>query len=221
MKRKVFAALLAALLLVTLTACGEGEETTVTGMVTAVEGTVLTIVEMDGSRGGGEGEKGQMPSFEGFDGQLPEGFDGTMPNGEDFPQRGENGEMPELPEGETMPSMPENGERPSFEGDEGQMPDMDSFTEGMETTRIDIGDAHISVETDGVKASGSLSDIKAGVFVTITKNGKGEVTGVLVTSMSGFGGGFGGGFRGGNAGGNADGNADSNAGGDTADQQSA
>ena len=193
MKRRILALLLGALLLVSLTACGEGEETTITGMVASVEGTVVSIVEMSGDRGNGNGERPNMP--EGFTGEMPEG--GTMPNGEDFPQWGEKGEKPELPEGETMPSMPENGEMPSFEG--GERPDMGNMMENMETTQIDIGDAHISVEADGVKASGSLADIKAGVFVTITKNGKGKVTNVLVTEMSGFGGGFRGGFGGNNA----------------------
>ena len=233
MKRKVLALLMAALLLLSLTACGEGgEETTITGMVTAVEGTVVSIVEISGDRGNMNFEKGERP----------EGFDGTMPNGENFPQRGENGEMPSLPEGMTMPTMPEGmtipegATMPSFEGwdgqtpptDEngqwqrpsgeegekerpsgengGQRPNMNNFMENMKTTQIDIGDAHISIQEDGVKASGSLSDIKAGVFVTITKNAKGKVTNVLVISsgFGGFGGGFGGGFRGGNFGGNTD-----------------
>lgn len=186
MKRKVLALILAAMLLVSLTACGEGEETTVTGSVVSVEGTVLSIVQMDGNRGHKEREDGERP---------------TMPEGETFPQRGENGERPELPEGETMPSMPEGGQMQKPSGENGgERPDMGSFAENMETTQIDIGDAHISVETDGVKASGTLADIKAGVFVTITMSGKGKATNVLVTTMSGFGGGF----RGGPGGANAD-----------------
>ena len=190
MKRKVVAWILAAVLLISLTACGKGEKTTITGMVMSVEGTVVSIVEMRGNRGNMNFGKGQMPS-------MPEGFDGTMPNGENFPRWGENGERPEPPEGQTMPSMPQGGERPSFEGGNGgERPDMGGkFMENMETTQIDIGDAHISVETDGVKASGSLSDLKMGAFVTITKDGKGKVTNVLVTS-SGFRGGFGGNFGG-------------------------
>ena len=60
---------------------------------------------------------------------------------------------------------------------------------GLNHVRVDIGDAHISVEIDGGKASGSMDDIKAGTFVTITMNGKGEVTNVLVSPQSFFGGG--------------------------------
>lgn len=65
---------------------------------------------------------------------------------------------------------------------------------GGEATQIDIGNAHISVEIDGGKAGGSLEDITPGSFVTITRNSKGEVTNVLISSHSGFGGmgGFGG-----------------------------
>lgn len=67
--------------------------------------------------------------------------------------------------------------------------------ENLETTTLDIANAHISLEIDGGKATGSISDIKVGSRITITKNGKGEVTNVLVAADSGFGG-FGG-FRGG------------------------
>ena len=37
--------------------------------------------------------------------------------------------------------------------------------------------------------TGSMDDIKAGTFVTLTVNGKGKVTNVLVSSQSFFGGG--------------------------------
>lgn len=190
MKRKGLALLLTVILLLVLTACGKKEETTVRGMVTAVEGTVVSIVEMGGNRGDMDFEKGERP----------EGFDGTMPNGEDFPQWDENGEMPlfEGWDGQTPPTD-EDGQLQKPSGDSGdEFPKMGNMMENMETTQVDIGDAHISVEADGVKAGGTLEDIKAGVFVIITKNGKGKVTNVLVTEMSGFGGGFRGGFDGNN-----------------------
>lgn len=212
MKKKVFAILLVLALALSLAACGAGEETTLTGMVVSVDGTVITLAEMDAdSMGGKDFSKGERPEgmegFEGVENFNPEAFEGTLPEGETFPQRAE-GERPEMPEGMELPedmelpegmTIPENGERPSFEGGNGEQPDFGNFTENMETTQIDIGDAHISVEEDGVKASGSLTDLKTGAFVTITKDGKGKVTNVLVTSsgFSGFGG-FGGGFRGGN-----------------------
>lgn len=196
MKRKFIAILMTIALAVTLAACGGGEETTLTGMVVSVDGTVISLVEMDAGNMGGrdfaEGERPEMPEgMEGFGGFNPDEFDGTLPEGETFPQWGE-GEMPEMPEGMEPPegmTMPENGEMPDFNGENGGMrPGFGNFGEDMETTDVDIANAHISVEIDGGKASGSMNDIKAGIFVTITMNNKGEATYVLVSSMEGFGG---------------------------------
>ena len=202
--RKCIAILMTLALAVTLGACGAGEETTVTGMVVSVDGTVVTLMEMDtGSMGGMDFAAGEQPSMpadmegfqgpgnfnpEDFDGTMPEGFDGTMPEGGNVPQWG-GGEMPEGFEG----TMPEgfDGEMPDFSGEGG----MSGFSAEGETREVDIGDAHISVEIDGGKASGSLEEIVPGAFVTITMNGKGQATNVLISSQSGFGGGF---FRGSN-----------------------
>ena len=78
---------------------------------------------------------------------------------------------------------------PNFSGGNG-MPGFGEFSYDGETKQVDIANAHISVEIDGGKASGSMEDITAGVFVTITLNGKGEATYVLVSANSGFGGNF-------------------------------
>lgn len=219
MKMKILAALMAAVMALSLAACGnaeEAEETTLTGMVVGVEGTVISLVETDdmiGSFGGGE----RPGNFGDFD---PESFDGTMPTGEGF--SGWGGGMPEdmtLPEGMTVPeggrmpnfdgelpegmTVPEGGQRPDFSGElpegmtmpeDGQMPDFegrgDFDLESMsaQTKSVDIGSAHISVQTDGVKAGGSMDDIKVGATVTVTLNSKGEATYVLVTG-TGFSGG--------------------------------
>ena len=117
-----------------------------------------------------------------------------MPEGGQMPQW--SGQMPqwsgEMPEGGQMPQwsgqMPEGGNIPGFSG-EGQMPSFGNFSSDMETKTVDIGDAHISVEIDGGKASGSISDIQPGTTVTITLNGKGEATYVLVSSQTFFRGG--------------------------------
>ena len=195
MKRKFIVILMTLVLAATLAACGGGEETTLTGMVVSVDGTVISLVEMDTANMGGrdfaEGERPQMPEgMEGFGGFNPDEFDGTLPEGETFPQWGE-GEMPEMPEGMKPPegmTMPENGEMPDFNGENGGMrPNFGELGEDMETINLDIGDAHISIEIDGGKASGSMDDIKAGTFVTITMNGKGELINVLVSSQTGFG----------------------------------
>lgn len=163
MKKKLVAIFVAFVLTISLAACGAGEETTLTGMVVSVDGTIISLMEMD---------------------------TGNM-NGKDFAE----GERPEMPEGMTPPegmtslegmTMPENGEMPDF-GDMGGM-EFGNFYSDTETKNVDISGAHISVEIDGGKASGSMDDIKAGTFVTITMNGKGEVTNVLVSSQSFFGG---------------------------------
>ena len=194
MKRKLTAILMAFVLAVTLAACGEEEETTVTGMVVSVDGTVIALVEMDTANMGGgfaQGEQPEMPEgMDGFGGFDPGSFDGTMPEGETFPQWSE-GEMPEGMEPPEGMTMPENGEMPDFGGENGgMMPGFGNFTEDMETKTVDIGNAHISVEIDGGKASGSMDDIQAGTFVTVTVNSKGEATYVLVSSQS-FAGGMG------------------------------
>ncbi len=131
-----------------------------------------------------------MEGFQGFGGFNPGAFEGTLPEGENFPQWGD-GEMPEMPEGMTPPegmTMPENGGMPDFSGMGGM--GFGNFDTDAETKDVDIGDAHISVEIDGGKASGSMDDIQAGTFVTITMNGKGQVTNVLVSSQSFSGGRF-------------------------------
>ena len=203
MTRKIVAVFTALLLMLTLAACGkEAAETTLTGMVVSVEGTNISLMEMEGNMGGrnfgGGSESGrpQMPegmegfeglenfdpeTFQGFGGFAPEDFQGSMPEGGSFPQW--DGELPEgmtIPEGMTMP---QGGQMPDF----GDM-NLEDYLGDGETRTVDVGDAHISVEIDGGKASGSMEDIKAGTFVTVTLNGKGEVTNVLVSSRSGLGG---------------------------------
>ena len=200
MKQKLVAILVALVLTVSLAACRKSEETTtITGMVVSVNGSVISLMEMDAGNMGGKdfanGERPQMPEgmdgFRGFEDFNPEEFDGTFPEDGNFPQWG-NGEMPEgmtPPEGMTLPegmTIPENGEMPDFDGMGGM--GFGDFDSDVQTKDVDIGDAHISVEIDGGKASGSMDDIKAGTFVTITMNDKGEVTNVLVSSQASFGG---------------------------------
>ena len=195
MKKKLVAIFVAFVLTISLAACGAGKETTLTGMVVSVDGTVISLMEMDTSNMGGKdfagGERPEMPEgmegFQGFGDFIPEDFEGTFPEGGNFPQW-DDGEMPEMPEGMELPegmTKPENGEMPDF-GSMGGM-GFGNFDSDAETKNMDIGDAHISVEIDGGKASGSMDDIKAGAFVTITINGKGEVSNVLVSSRSSFG----------------------------------
>ena len=67
----------------------------------------------------------------------------------------------------------------------------ENFASEEDVTTLDIGEAHISVEIEGGKESGSMDNIQPGTFVTVTVNGKGKATYVLVSSQSFFGGGRG------------------------------
>ena len=198
MKKWIAVVMIFAMIL-TLTACG-GEETTVSGMVMSVDGTVISLMEMDGQMGGGRfpgGENGEMPTrpegmedfnpedmedfprpedMEDFDPEKMEGFDPEKRddfNFEDFDPE----DMPEgfgpggFGEGEP-PEKPAGGERPEM----------------GEATTLDIANAHISIEIEGGKESGSLNDIVPGTMVTVTVRPKGEATYVLVSQSMGFGG---------------------------------
>lgn len=203
MKRKILAVIMTILLSASMAACG-GEETTLTGMVVSLDGTVLSLMELGSveERGEAGGEMPSMPGnmedfqgFGGFAGGDFSGFDGTVPEGETAPQWGE-GEIPGFPGGMTMPEngeMPDfGGEIPDFSGSMGGMnPGITDLDSNMEATQVDIGDSHISLEIDGVRASGSLEDITPGSFVTVTVDSRGKVTNVLVSSMSGYMGGMG------------------------------
>lgn len=79
-----------------------------------------------------------------------------------------------MPEGMTMP---EGMEIPS---------DFGGMDTTGETKELDVANAHISVQIDDGKEGGSLEDLTPGCFVTVTINGKGEVTNVLITSRSFF-----------------------------------
>ena len=51
-----------------------------------------------------------------------------------------------------------------------------------ETKTVDITNAHISVDNNGTKESGTTENLTPGAIVTITLNKKGEATYILVTS---------------------------------------
>ena len=99
MKRKCIAILMILALALSLGACGGGEETTLSGMVVSVDGTVISLVEMDtanmADREMPEGGRPEMPEgmegFEGFGNFNPEEFGGTLPEGETFPPVGRRG----------------------------------------------------------------------------------------------------------------------------------
>ena len=194
-----------------LCGCSAGEETTLTGIVVSVDGTQIQLMQFDSGMERPQMQEGEMPTMPegGFGGdapalpegeKMPEGEMPTLPEGETMPE----GEMPTLPEGETMPE----GEMPAMpEGDFGGRGQSGDGTDTeMETTTIDLADAHITVEFDGGKATGSMEDITQGVFVTITLV-DGKATNAVVSENSGFGGmgGSGGRAENGEAGGRGEG----------------
>ena len=191
MYHKLIAILLGLALAVSLTACGSGEETTVSGMVVSVDGTVISLMEMDGQMGGVRfpgGENGEMPTRpEGMEDFNPEDMeDFPRPEGmEDFdPEKMEDFNFEDFDPEDMPKGFGPGGEMPP----EGERPEMGSF-EGMEeATTLDIANAHISVEIEGGKESGSLENIVPGVMVTVTIDAKGNATYVLVSQSMGFGG---------------------------------
>ena len=193
MKKKWITGLLALVMILSMAGCGGGEETTVTGMVVSLDGTVVSLMEMDSQMQGNFNGNRPSMSENGERPTMPEGMeDFTMPEGgfdpENLPENMPEGFDPGTFDG----TIPEGMDRPEMPAD-GQMPSGGNFNrfEDIETTTIDLADAHISVEIEGGKEGGSLENITPGAFLTITLNGKGQATYVLVSAgMSGFGGGF-------------------------------
>ena len=175
-KMKLLTAICTIALILSAAGCGGEQETTFTGVVVSVEGSVVSLIKMDNQNGAifsGERPTGEM-------GERPTGEMGERPTGErpQRPNQGEGGETGERPTGE-MPERPTDGETPEFKGFGG---------ENSEAVELDLKNAHISVEIDEGKASGTMDDVTKGSFVTVTLNKKGEVTNVLVSSRSlGFG----------------------------------
>ena len=179
------------------------ETTTLTGIVVNIEGSTISIIEMDSADAdGGFGSRPSMPSDSDmredfdpgkFDGERPERPDGEeMPQGGGHPVSGSDmhgfgGKRPDF-DGERPVSGSDmhgfGGMRPDFDGERpvssGDIPGFDG-----KTTDLDIGSAHITVEADGVKETGSLESIRRGSFVTVTMTSKGEVTNVLVAEFGG------------------------------------
>ena len=138
MKKKLVAIFVALVMTRALAACGAGEETTLTGMVVSVDGTVISLMEMDADMDFAGGERPELPEgMEGFGGFDPGEFDGTLPEGETFPQWGD-GERPEMPEGM---ETPEGMERPTGEaGNRGGRGDRGNGQQGG------MGNAELSEE---------------------------------------------------------------------------
>lgn len=154
-------------MMLTLAACS-GKDATITGMVMSVDGAVITLMET--------GELGERP---------PMGQNGAMPN----PPAGMEGATPpEGMEGAMMPGSfdPEKMEG-NAEGQNPQRPPMGQMPDGKmgEMITLDFTNAHISIEIQNGKESGTIADLTPGMMVTVTVDGKGNATYVLVRQPAG------------------------------------
>ncbi len=202
--KKFIAILCAAAMVLTLAACGAKRNTeyagqTVTGKVTAIDGTSVTLAlgESSGS-GAPSGRDGQQPpempdGSSQTDGQ-PTGMPPEKPDGSDDSGQSGGQEPPAKPDGDssqqptgTPPEKPD-GDSDQQGGTPPEMPDGSSqqggFTESGETVTVDISKATVTKNGE----SASASDLAAGDVVQVTFDKKGVATAVVIGSQSGFGG---------------------------------
>ena len=187
--KKLVSILCAGAMLLSLAACGAEADTTyagqtITGKVTALEGTSVTLalgeLTEDAAPGGDSQQPPEMPS----DGQTGDQPTGTPP---EKPERtsGDN------QSGQQPPEMPENSENGQPDGTPPDMPEGgmggSSFTESGETLTIDITNAAI------VKNGETISSTELAVddVVQVTFDDSGSAATVEIVS-GGKGGGFGG-----------------------------
>ena len=187
--KKILALLLGAMMLLVLAACGAKADTTyagqtITGKVTALEGTSVTLALGELTEDAAPGGDSQQPPEMSSDGQTGDQPTGTPPEKpEDTSGDNQSGQQPpEKPDGDSSqsndnqpPDMPEGGMGGS------------SFTESGETLTIDISDAAIMKNDETVSATElSVDDV---VQVTFDDSGSAATVEIVSGSM---GGGFGG-----------------------------
>lgn len=198
--KRTIALLCAAAMVLSLAACGTGEWSgqTLTGQVTEIDGSTVTLQLGEMTEGGAPGDQdgqnsqdgqpdrtGQAPS----DGQTPpdrpDGDDGgtppDLPDGQD-PGSGD-GQPPEKPDG-AAPSDDAaggSGDEPSAPPDGAPSGGMGGFTAGDETATLDFSSAAIT--KDG--ADVSLDDIAVGDVLTCTVGDGDAVTSAEVLSVVG------------------------------------
>lgn len=202
--KKFIAILCAAAMVLTLAACGAKRNTeyagqTVTGKVTAIDGTSVTLAlgESSGSGAPSGGDGQQPPEMSDSSGQTdgqPTGTPPEKPDGSDDSGQSGGQEPPAKPDGDS--SQQPTGtppEKPDGDSDQQgdtppEMPDGSSqqggFTESGETVTVDISKATVTKNGE----SASASDLAAGDVVQVTFDKKGVATAVVIGSQSGFGG---------------------------------
>lgn len=170
--KKFIAILCAAAMVLTLAACGAKRNTeyagqTVTGKVTAIDGTSVTLARGESSGSGApSGGDGQQPP------EMPDGSSQTDGQPTGMPPEKPDGSDDSDQQGGTPPEMPDGS---SQQG---------GFTESGETVTVDISKATVTKNGE----SASASDLAAGDVVQVTFDKKGVATAVVIGSQSGFGG---------------------------------
>ena len=215
MKRTILAILCTLALLAGLTACGK--QKTVTGKITAIDGTTVTLQlgelsddeDSYDSSGTPQGEPPAKPDGDNSDSSgAPQGEPPAKPDGDNSDSSGApQGNPPAKPDGDNSdssdapqgnpPEMPD-GDSSNFSGaPQGELPELPggsgtsaNFTAGTETLTVELGSATITKNN----AAAAVSDLSVGDVVQVELNSKSEAAAVTVVS-SGFGapgGGFGG-----------------------------
>ena len=203
--KKLISILCAGAMLLSLAACGAKADTTyagqtITGKVTALEGTSVTLALGELTENAAPGGDSQQPPEMSSDGQTGDQPTGTPPEKpEDTSGDNQSGQQPpEKPDGDSSqsndnqpPEMPESSENNQDGGTPPDMPEGgmggSSFTKSGETLTIDISDAAIVKNNETVSATElSVDDV---VQVTFDDSGSAATMEIVSGSM---GGGFGG-----------------------------
>ena len=202
--KKLVSILCAGAMLLSLAACGAKADTTyagqtITGKVTALESTTVTLalgeLTEDAAPDGNGQQPPDMPNGDGQTGDQPTRTPPEKPEGTGDDTQ--NSQPPEKPDGESSqsndnqpPEMPENSENGQPDGTPPDMPEGgmgSSFTESGETLTIDITNAAIVKNGETV----SSTELAVDNVVQVTFDDSGSAATVEIVS-GGKGGGFGG-----------------------------
>ena len=199
--KRTIALLCAAAMVLPLAACGTGEWSgqILTGQVTEIDGSTVTLQLGEMTEGGAPGDQNdQNGQNDQNDQNAPTGrapSDGQTPP--DRPDGGDGGTPPDQPDGQDPgsgdgqpPEKPDDaaggsGDAPSAPPDGAPSGGMGGFTARDETATLDFSAAAI---TKGGADMG-LDDIAVGDVLTCTVGDGDAVTGAEILSVGGFGGG--------------------------------
>ena len=191
MKKMLISLLCTAAMVFSLAACGAKADTTyagqtITGKVTALEGTSMTLALGKLTESSGSNDTSQPPETSNRSAQPDQQPTGTPPEKPDSSGGSESGQQPpEMPSGSDVIGGQNGGTPPDMPNDGMGS----SFTESGETLTVDISNAAVAKNNETVTAS----DVSVDDILTVTFDDKGTVSAVeIVTASSGKTGTFGG-----------------------------